>query len=173
MQPKALEINEPIVLALVDAVTAWQGALEQTLSVSGLTYPKWLLLRAIHQGAFRRGLPLATAVFLDVAHTERLLVELRDDGWLAFDVDGTPHIATSASTRLDRAGQGVKALHSLSVGQFNAEERVALTGLLHRMTGTLTDHAERHRRNAAWERSELSVVVPIEVSRAARRAVAA
>ncbi|MGO4279788.1 hypothetical protein SAMN05216321_102251 [Cupriavidus sp. OV038] len=173
MQPKALEINEPIVLALVDAVTAWQAALEQTLSVSGLTYPKWLLLRAIHTGTFRRGLPLSAAVFMDVAQTERLLNELREEGWLAFEANGAPRIAASAAARLDRAGQGVKALHSVSVGQFNAEERVALTGLLHRMTGTLQDHAERHRRNAAWERSESSVVVPPEVGRAALRAVAA
>ena len=47
MQPKALDIHEPVVLALVDAVTAWQGALDQTLRVAGLTYPEWLLLQAI------------------------------------------------------------------------------------------------------------------------------
>jgi len=173
MQPKALESHEPIVLALIDAVTAWQHALEQTLSVSGLTYPKWLLLRAIGNDTFQRGLPLVGAVFMDVAQTERLLVELRDHGWLAFHANGAPRIAVSAAAQLDRAAQGVRALHSVSVGQFSTEERMALTGLLRRMTGTLEDHAERHRRNAAWDQSECAVVARPDCCRSARCAIAA
>lgn len=173
MQSTAHEVNEPVVLALVDAVTAWQGALEQTLSVSGLTYPNWLLLRAIRKDVFRRGKPCETAIFLDVPHTERLLRELSDAGWLEFAADGTPRLATTAVSRMERAAQAVKALHSVSVGHLSSGERSALSSLLNRMTGTLQDHAERHSRHAAWERSELSVVVPPDVSRAARQAIAA
>lgn len=149
MQPKALETNEPVVLALVDAVTAWQAALEQTLSASGLTYSKWLLLRAIRQEYLTRAQPFQGAVFMDATQTERLLCELRDDGWLEFNEAGTPCLTPSAKARVDRAAQAVKALHSVSVGHLNTEERVALGSLLHRMTGTLHDHAERRSRLVA------------------------
>ena len=149
MQPKALETNEPVVLALVDAVTAWQAALEQALSAHGLTYSKWLLLRAIRQESVVRTQPFQGAIFMDGTQTERLLRELRDDGWLEFNEAGTPCITPAARTRIERAGQAVKALHSVSVGHLNTEERAALGGLLHRMTGTLHDHAERHSRVAA------------------------
>lgn len=173
MQPNALDIHEPVVLALVEAVTAWQSALEQTLSVSGLTYPKWLLLRAIRQEEFTRGKPCEAAIFLDVPLSERLLRELGNDGWLDFDADGAPHIAPAASARIKRAAQAIKALHSVSVGQFGTAERATLSGLLHRMTATLEDHAARHRRHAAWERHELSMVVPDELRRVAQQAIAA
>ena len=173
MQPKSLDIHEPAVLALIGAVTAWQGALEQTLSVSGLTYPKWLLLRAIRQEEFARGKPCEAAIFLDVSQSERLLRELGDDGWLDFDADGTPQISTASGARLKRAAQAIKALHSVSVGQFSVAERATLSGLLHRMTDTLDDHAARHSRHAAWERHELSMVVPDELRRVAQQAIAA
>jgi len=171
MQPKALDIHEPVVLALVGAVTAWQGALEQTLSVSGLTYPKWLLLRAIRHGDFTRGRPCEAAIFLDVRQSERLLRELADDGWIDFGADDAPFIAPAATARLKRAAQAIKALHSVSVGQFGTTERAALSGLLHRMTATLHDHAARHSRHAAWEQHELSMVVPDEVRRVAQQAI--
>jgi hypothetical protein len=126
MQPKALDTHEPVVLALVEAVTAWQGALEQTLGVSGLTYPKWLLLRAIRHEEFVRGKPCETAIFLDVAQSEHMLGELSDDGWLSFDADGTPRIAPASVARMKRAAQAIKALHSVSAGQFSTSERAAL-----------------------------------------------
>ena len=173
MQPKALEIHEPVVLSLVDAVTAWQGALDQTLSVSGLTYPKWLLLRAIRLDEFTRGQPCQGAIFLDVPQTERLLRELHADGWLEFPADGTPQIALDAVPRLERAGQAVRALHSVSVGHLAPAERAALTSLLHRMTTTLGDHAERHNRRAARDTHEFSLLVSEHVSRTARHALAA
>ncbi|AZG14739.1 MULTISPECIES: MarR family transcriptional regulator [Cupriavidus] len=173
MQPKALEIHEPVVLSLVDAVTAWQGALDQTLSDSGLTYPKWLLLRAIRLGDFTRGEPCQGAIFLDVPQTERLLRELHADGWIDFPADGTPHIAADACPRLERAAQAVRALHSVSVGQLAPAERAALTSLLHRMTTTLEDHAARHTRRAARDAHELSLIVSDQASRSARQALAA
>ena len=173
MQPKALEIHEPVVLSLVDAVTAWQSALEQTLSVSGLTYPKWLLLRAIRLGQFTRGQPCHGAIFLDVPQTERLLRELHADGWLEFPEDGTPQLAPQACVRLERAGQAVRALHSVSVGQLGAGERAALTSLLHRMTTTLDDHAARHHRQAAHEMHEFSLMLPERKPHAMAHALAA
>lgn len=173
MQPKALEIHEPVVLALVDAVTAWQAALDQTLSTSGLTYPKWLLLRAIRQEQFTRGQPCEGAIFLDVPQTERLLRELHAEGWLEFPADGTPQIAASACARMERAAQAVRALHSVSVCNLSVAERSALGSLLHRMTSTLSDHAARHHRNAAWAQNAMTVVVPDDVSQIARHALAA
>ncbi|ABF08068.1 hypothetical protein ACUXAV_003875 [Cupriavidus metallidurans] len=173
MQPKALDTHEPVVLALVEAVTAWQGALEQTLGVSGLTYPKWLLLRAIRHEEFVRGKPCETAIFLDVAQSEHMLRELGDDGWLSFDADGTPRIAPASVARMKRAAQAIKALHSVSAGQFSTSERAALSSLLHRMTTTLEDHVARHIRHAAWERDEMSMVVPDELRRVAQQAIAA
>lgn len=173
MQPKALEIQEPVVIALVDAVTAWQVALEQTLGVSGLTYPKWLLLRAISHGRFTRGQPCESAIFLDVPQTERLLRELHNDDWIEFATEGAPAIAHAAEPRLARAAQAVRALRSVSVGHFSGEERAMLGSLLHRMTATLNDHVERHRRHDAWEPHQQSVRVPDDISRAARRAMAA
>lgn len=173
MQPKALEIHEPVVLSLVDAVTAWQSALEQTLSVSGLTYPKWLLLRSIQIGEFSRGQPCQGAIFLDVPQTERLLRELHADGWLEFASDGTPQIAFEAGSRLERAALAVRALHSVSVSHLAPAERTALASLLHRMTATLDDHAERHSRQAARHTADLSLVVAEHASRNAQHALAA
>ncbi len=173
MQPKALEIHEPVVLSLVDAVTAWQSALDQTLSLSGLTYPKWLLLRAIRLDQFTRGQPCQGAIFLDVPQTERMLRELHADGWLEFPDDGTTRIAPEAWPRLERAAQAVRALHSVSVGQLASAERAALTSLLHRMTTTLDDHAQRHNRRAARDTHELSLVVSEQAGRTARHALAA
>ncbi len=173
MQPKALEINEPVLLSLVDAVTAWQGALDQILSTSGLTYPKWLLLRAIRLDEFRRGHPCEGTIFLDVPQTERLLRELHAENWLEFAADGTPQLMPAASVRLERAAQAVGALRSVSVCHLSSAERAALGSLLKRMTTTLVDHAARHSRHAAWEQHDLSLVVPDEVSRAARHAMAA
>ncbi len=173
MQPKALEIHEPAVISLVDAVTAWQSALEQTLSVSGLTYPKWLLLRAIRLDQFTRGQPCQGAIFLDVPQTKRMLRELHADGWLEFPADGNPTIAPDARPRLERAAQAVRALHSVSVGQLASAERAALTSLLHRMTTTLNDHADRHSRRAARDTHELSLVVSGHAGHTAPQALAA
>lgn len=173
MQPKALDIHEPVVLSLVDAVTAWQSALEQTLSVSGLTYPKWLLLRAIRLGEFTRGEPCHGAIFLDVPQTERLLRELHADGWLEFPVDGEPQVAPEANSRLERAAMAVRALHSVSVGHMTPAERAVLTSLLHRMTSTLDDHAARHSRQAARHTAELSLLVAEHAGRTAQHALAA
>jgi hypothetical protein len=173
MQPKALDIHEPVVRALVDAVTAWQGALDQTLRVSGLTYPEWLLLQAIRLEQFTRGQPCEGAIFLDVPQTERLLYALHADGWLEFAADGTPRIAAAATARLERAAKAVRALHSVSVCDLSAAERAALSSLLHRMTTTLDDHSARHTRHAAWERNEQSLVVPDDIRSVARHAMTA
>ncbi|MBF6989791.1 MarR family transcriptional regulator [Cupriavidus sp. IK-TO18] len=146
MQPRPLEPNEPVVLALVDAVTAWQDALEQTLSASGLTYAKWLLLRAIKRGDFVRGAPLPGAMPIDVPQSELLLHELRRDGWIEHAEATTPSIADTAASRLERVSQALSALHSVSVAPFNPQERVALGSLLERMKLRLNDHTMRQIR---------------------------
>ncbi|HBO81908.1 MAG TPA: MarR family transcriptional regulator, partial [Cupriavidus sp.] len=38
---------------------------------------------------------------------------------------------------------------------------------------TLEDHVARHIRHAAWERDEMSMVVPDELRRVAQQAIAA
>ncbi|MFJ4289835.1 MarR family transcriptional regulator [Cupriavidus sp. NPDC089707] len=146
MQPRPLEPNEPVVLALVDAVTAWQDALEQTLSASGLTYAKWLLLRAIKRGDFVRGAPLPGAMPIDVPQSELLLHELRRDGWIEYAEADTPRISGTAVSRLERASQALSALHSVSVAPFSSQERVALGSLLERMKIRLSDHTTRQVR---------------------------
>ncbi|WP_042885022.1 hypothetical protein [Cupriavidus necator] len=146
MQPRPLEPNEPVVLALVDAVTAWQEALEQTLSASGLNYAKWLLLRAIRQGAFVRGSPLPGTMRVDVAQSEQMLQDLERDGWIEYADALHPHIADAAASRLERTGQALSALHSVSVAPFSSQERVALGSLLERMKITLSDHTTRQIR---------------------------
>ncbi|CAG9172648.1 hypothetical protein LMG23992_02289 [Cupriavidus laharis] len=163
MQTKPLEPNEPVVLALVDAVTAWQGALEQTLSASGLNYAKWLLLRAIRQKAFVRHEPLVGAMLIDAACTERLLSELQHDGWVEYSDTTAPQISAGAKDRVERVWQAVKALHSVSVSPFNTQERVALGTLLQRMKLTLSDHTARRSRRPATE----PVAVPAGASHAA------
>lgn len=146
MQPRPLEPNEPVVLALVDAVTAWQEALEQTLSASGLNYAKWLLLRAIRQGAFVRGSPLPGAMRIDVAQSEQMLRDLERDGWIEYGDAPHPRVADAAASRLERTGQALSALHSVSVAPFSSQERVALGSLLERMKITLSDHTTRQIR---------------------------
>jgi hypothetical protein len=162
MHTKPLEPNEPVVLALVDAVIAWQGALEQTLSASGLNYGKWLLLRAIRQNTFVRHAPLAAAMLIDAACAERMLGELHRDGWVEYSDTAAPRISAAAEGRIERAWQAVKALHSVSVAPFNSQERVALGTLLQRMKLTLSDHSARRSRSAAAE----PVAVPPAASRA-------
>ncbi|MBP0628463.1 MULTISPECIES: hypothetical protein [unclassified Cupriavidus] len=149
MQPRPLEPNEPVVLALVDAVTAWQDALEQTLSASGLNYAKWLLLRAIRRGDFVRGAPLPGAMPIDVPQSELLLHELRRDGWIEYAEANSPRmprISDTAASRLERASQALSALHSVSVAPFSPQERVALGSLLERMKIRLNDHTTRQIR---------------------------
>ncbi|MCY1351030.1 hypothetical protein D9M68_608040 [compost metagenome] len=146
MQPRPLEPNEPVVLALVDAVTAWQDALEQTLSASGLTYAKWLLLRAIRRGNFVRGAPLPGALPIDTPQSELLLHELRRDGWIEYAEATTPRISDTATSRLERVSQALSALHSVSVAPFSSQERVALGSLLERMKIRLNDHTTRQIR---------------------------
>lgn len=164
MHTKPLEPNEPVVLALIEAVMAWQGALEQTLSASGLNYGKWVLLRAIWQNAFVRHEPLAGALLIDVASSERMLGELHDDGWVEYSSTGAPRIPAAAEARVERVWGAVKALHSVSVSPFNSHERVALGTLLQRMKLTLSDHSARRSRGTAAE--------PIAVPSAAVRAAA-
>ncbi|WER44583.1 MarR family transcriptional regulator [Cupriavidus sp. WKF15] len=151
MHSKPLEPNEPVVLALMDAVTAWQGALEQTLSASGLNYGKWLLLRAIMQNAFVRHEPLAGVMPIDAARAEHMLGELQRDGWIEYSDSGAPRISAAAEGRVERVWQAVKALHSVSVSPFSSHERVALGALLQRMKLTLSDHSARRSRNPANE----------------------
>lgn len=163
MHTKPLEPNEPVVLALVDAVMAWQGALEQTLSTSGLNYGKWILLRAICQNAFVRHEPLAGAMLIDAACAERMLNELHDDGWVEYAGTGTPRISAAAEGRVERVWGAVKALHSVSVSPFSSHERVALGTLLQRMKLTLSDHSARRSRGTASE----PMTVPTPAGRAA------
>jgi hypothetical protein len=146
MQPRPLEPSEPVVLALVDAVTAWQSALEQTLCASGLNYAQWLLLRAIRQDAFVRGSPLTGPMPIDVARSETMLDELQRDGWIEYADTQAPRIADSAASRLQRTAQALSALHSVSVAAFSSQERVALGSLLERMKTTLSDHTTRQVR---------------------------
>ena len=164
MHTKPLEPNEPVVLALVGAVMAWQAALEQTLSASGLNYGKWILLRAIWQNAFVRHEPLAGTMLIDVASSERMLGELHDDGWVEYSSTGAPRIPAAAEHRVERVWGAVKALHSVSVSPFNSHERVALGTLLQRMKLTLSDHSARRSRGTAAE--------PITVPSAAARVTA-
>ncbi len=151
MHTKPLEPNEPVVLALVDAVIAWQGALEQTLSTSGLNYGKWVLLRAIWQNVFVRNEPLAGVMLIDAACAERMLGGLHNAGWVEYSATGAPRISAAAEGRVERVWGAVKALHSVSVAPFNSHERVALGTLLQRMKLTLSDHSARRSRGAASE----------------------
>ncbi len=157
MVTKPNESVEPTVAALIDAVTAWQGALDQTLSASGLTYAKLLLLRAISNGEFARGKGYRGAVFVDAKLAEHLLAQLQADAWIVFvdahgqpcaaaDADARPTIAEPMRARLARIEQGVKALHSVSAAPFSADERATLGVLLQRMKETLDDHRSRQER---------------------------
>ncbi|SOY43894.1 MarR family transcriptional regulator [Cupriavidus taiwanensis] len=149
MQPRHLEPSEPVVLALIDAVTAWQGALDQTLRASGLNYSQWLLLRAIRQGAFKRGAPLAGPMPIDAAQSEMMLDELRRDGWIEYTGTLPPRLAEGATARVQRTAQALSALHSVSVAAFNSQERAALVSLLDRMKSTLSGHTARQVRTVS------------------------
>lgn len=157
MVTKPNESVEPTVVALIDAVTAWQGALDQTLSASGLTYAKLLLLRAIAQREFERGQGYRGAVFVDAKLAEHLLEQLHADSWIVFvdgqgrpcapgDPDARPDILEPVRARLSRIEQGVKALHSVSAAPFSVDERATLGLLLQRMKETLDDHRTRQAR---------------------------
>lgn len=163
MQPKPPETHDPVVLALIDAVTAWQGALEQALSSAGISYVKWLLLRAVAQGKFTRHQSWQGPILIDPQLSEHLLGELHLEGWIVFAhpekpgdaelaicepsvTSAAPRIAPPAKCRFDRLFQSVRALHSVSVAPFSAIERATLSALLRRMQNTLHDHTSRQTR---------------------------
>lgn len=149
MTLQKLEGNEPTIQALVEAVKAWQHALDVTLQKAELSYPKWLLLQGLIQETYVRGQPLAGAVLIDPEMAEHLLAELHRDGWIVFNADpkaafhATPVVPPERYSRLHRVAQSIRALHSVSLSAFTAEERVALSTLLKRMQAPLQDHTAR------------------------------
>ncbi len=145
MEHRAFATSEPVVQGLIEAVCAWQAALEQALSDFGISYTKWLLLRAIACGDFIRHQAYRGQILIDADLSERLLEELHAHGWI--ELAEAPRIADSAHGRLERVWQAVKALHSVSVAAFNPQERAALSALLRRMSQTLGDHTARRRKH--------------------------
>ncbi|MBY4896058.1 MarR family transcriptional regulator [Cupriavidus sp. AU9028] len=149
MTLQKLEGNEPTIQALVEAVKAWQHALDITLQKAGLSYPKWVLLQGMIQRDYVRGQPFAGAVRIDPDMAEHLLAELHRDGWIVFDANphaafhATPVIPPERHGRLHRVAQSIRALHSVSLSSFTAEERVALSALLKRMQAPLQEHSAR------------------------------
>lgn len=148
------DAGEPTIVALVEAMKAWQRALDTTLSASGLTYVKWILLRAIARGDYVRHRPYLGAILIDVEMGEHLLAELHRDHWIAF-VDGAgmtcgpalpeaqPVVPEAGRARVQRIAQSIKALHSVSVGPFSTEERAMLSTLLQRMQVNLNEFSDR------------------------------
>ncbi|MBO4122831.1 MarR family transcriptional regulator [Cupriavidus gilardii] len=148
------DAGEPTIVALVEAMKAWQRALDTTLSASGLTYVKWILLRAIARGDYVRHRPYLGAILIDIEMGEHLLAELHRDHWIAF-VDGAgmtcgpalpeaqPVVPDAGRARVQRIAQSIKALHSVSVGPFSTEERAMLSTLLQRMQVHLNEFSDR------------------------------
>ncbi len=148
------DAGEPTIVALVEAMKAWQRALDTTLSASGLTYVKWILLRAVARGDYVRHRPYLGAILIDVEMGEHLLAELHRDRWIAF-VDGAgmtcgpalpeaqPVVPEAERARVQRIAQSIKALHSVSVSPFSSDERTMLSTLLQRMQVNLNEFSDR------------------------------
>ena len=168
MTLKPTDAGEPTIVALVDAMKAWQRTLDTTLSASGLTYVKWILLRGIARADYVRHEPYVSAVFIDVEMAERLLAELHRDRWIGFAdpagracgptaPDGQPHIAEHQRRRIERIALAMKALHSVSVSPFSSDERALLCRLLQKMQQTLNDHSDRqHARHEEIDEIEVA-----------------
>jgi hypothetical protein len=148
MRPRALEPTESLLLALMDSMREWQRVLDQTLSEAGLDYPKWILLRAIHQEEFVRHEPCLGPMLISATQSESLLHALHKAQWIEFDPAGQPIIPAGALPRMNRVWNALKALHSVSVAPFSTEERTTLTTSLMRMKATLHDHSVRLGRQA-------------------------
>ncbi len=148
------DAGEPTIVALVEAMKAWQRALDTTLSTSGLTYVKWILLRAVARGDYVRHQPYLGAILIDVEMGEHLLAELHRDRWIGF-VDGAgmtcgpalpeaqPVVPEAERARVQRIAQSIKALHSVSVSPFSSDERTMLSTLLQRMQVNLNEFSDR------------------------------
>lgn len=148
------DAGEPTIVALVEAMKAWQRALDTTLSTSGLTYVKWILLRAIARGDYVRHRPYLGAILIDVEMAEHLLAELHRDRWIGF-VDGAgmacgpalpegqPVVPEAERARVQRIAQSLKALHSVSVSPFTSDERAMLSTMLQRMQANLNEFSDR------------------------------
>lgn len=170
MTLKPTDAGEPTIVALADAMKAWQRALDTTLSASGLSYVKWILLRGIARGDYVRHEPYVSAVLIDVEMAERLLAQLYRDRWIAFvDHAGNacgptadhaqPVIAEHQRRRVERIALSVKALHSVSVSPFSTDERAVLCRLLQKMQHTLDEHSDRqHARHDAIELAETQLI---------------
>lgn len=159
------DAGEPTIVALVEAMKAWQRALDTTLSTSGLTYVKWILLRAIARGDYVRHRPYLGAILIDVEMGEHLLAELHRDRWIGF-VDGAgmtcgpalpeaqPVVPEAERARVQRIAQSIKALHSVSVSPFSSDERAMLSTLLQRMQANLNGFSDRRDAQRADEGSD-------------------
>lgn len=149
MKSLAQESHEPVVFDLIDTVKAWQDVLNQELSVYGINYVKWVLLRAIMHGEFVRHEDYLGPLLIDAEQAERLLAELHATGWVAFTSapqTAEPFVPPEAMARVTRVSQSVRALHSVSVAPFDRQERAALGTLLRRMKSTLREHSQRKRQ---------------------------
>lgn len=164
------DAGEPTIVALVEAMKAWQRALDSTLSTSGLTYVKWILLRAVARGDYVRHRPYLGAILIDVEMGEHLLAELHRDRWIAF-VDGAgmtcgpalpeaqPVVSEAERARVQRIAQSIKALHSVSVSPFSSDERAMLSTLLQRMQANLNEFSDRRdAQHADADGEEISLI---------------
>ncbi|KAA0180334.1 hypothetical protein FX016_14240 [Cupriavidus gilardii] len=157
MSANLYDAKEPLLRCLQENLAGWHSALDHVLSQSGISPTEWLLLQ--HLAHRQRTEPdritaACTLPWLEAEEFEAMVRSLSDQGWL--EQQSGPHAAqpiplirSSASHRMDKLGQAIKALQSVWVSPLSLEERGMMLTCLTRMRRQLERLAPRGSTNCA------------------------
>ncbi|NSX03960.1 hypothetical protein [Cupriavidus gilardii] len=152
MSANLYDAKEPLLRCLQENLAGWHSALDHVLSQSGISTTEWHLLQhlAHRQHAEPDRITAACALpWLQAEEFEAMVRSLSDQGWLEAQpshhaAGPIPVIRSSASQRMDKLGQAIKALQSVWVSPLSLEERGMMISYLTRMQRQLERLAPRN-----------------------------
>ncbi|QQE09159.1 hypothetical protein K6V71_03860 [Cupriavidus gilardii] len=155
MSANLYDAKEPLLRCLQENLAGWHSALDHVLSQSGISTAEWHLLQHLahrqrvepHQLTASCALP-----WLQAEEFEAMVRSLSDQGWLEpqpgpHAAQPIPLIRSSASHRMDKLGQAIKALQSVWVSPLSLEERGMMITYLTKMQRQLERLAARNPAN--------------------------
>lgn len=157
MSANLYDAKEPLLRCLQENLAGWHSALDHVLSQSGISPTEWHLLQhlAHRQRTEPDRITAACALpWLEAEEFEAMVRSLSDQGWLEQQpgphaAQPIPVIRSSASHRMDKLGQAIKALQSVWVSPLSLEERGMMITYLTKMQRQLERLAPRGSTNRA------------------------
>lgn len=150
MSANLYDAKEPLLRCLQENLAGWHSALDHVLSQSGISTTEWHLLQHLaHRQCTEpdRITAASTLPWLEAEEFEAMVRSLSDQGWL--EQQPVPVIRSSASHRMDKLGQAIKALQSVWVSPLSLEERGMMITYLTKMQRQLERLAPRNPANGA------------------------